>query len=95
LNAIFAFWAVRSWVERGSWVDVFHKSKADGLASFDKIARLYAPRMGLLVDEVHSYLCGSLDYSLSSENLEGLELFLRLAVEWEEAYDFVPLRLLD
>jgi chorismate dehydratase len=98
---IFAFWAIRmnALSEMKTGLDlgaIFRDSRDHGLepASLAQIAREWAPRLGLTEAEVVSYLTENIDYSFSSPNREGLELFYRYATECGALPANPPLRFL-
>jgi chorismate dehydratase len=83
---VFAFWAVRGAalgdVPAGmDLVRIFQQSRDRGLENIDSLAREWAPRVGLTPAEVRTYLTQNIDYTLGVEQIEGLELFFRYAVE--------------
>jgi chorismate dehydratase len=85
---VFAFWAVRlealSEVRRDLDVAaVFRNSRDHGIepANIARIARQWSARVGLSEQEITSYLTNHIHYILNPENIEGLELFFRYAVE--------------
>jgi len=81
---VFAFWAVRASALSESELDltkIFQQSRDHGLAHVDALARTWAPRVGISEQAVRTYLTESIDYSLDEENLAGLELFFKHAVE--------------
>ncbi len=85
---VFAFWAVRmkalGEMRRGLDLgQVFRASRDHGLepASIAQLAREWAPRLGLSEADVISYLTENIDYELSAQNREGLELFYHYAHE--------------
>jgi len=81
---VFAFWAVRAGALQETELDlvrVFQQSRDHGLANVEALARTWARRVGVSEQAVRTYLTESIDYSLDEENLAGLELFLKYAVE--------------
>ena len=85
---VFAFWAVRSeaLAEADLSLDlaaIFKDSRDHGLAleNLNKIAREWAPRVGLSEDGVRSYLTENIHYQLDAGCVEGLQLFYRYAAE--------------
>lgn len=83
---VFAFWAVRTAALEGRKVDlprIFQTSRDHGLLheNVEKLAREWAPRVGISEDDVKSYLTKNIQYSLDKAQLEGLQLFYELAVE--------------
>ncbi len=84
---VFAFWAAR-WQALADRRDldvaaVFRNSRDHGTepANVAEIARRWTGRVGLPESEVVRYLTENVHFALDSENLEGLELFFRYAVE--------------
>lgn len=76
---VFAFWAVRRGVDMDPYLHYFVESKAHGLSHIGDIAdysilEVPAPRP-LILD----YLEDKLNYDLDGDNLQGLELFYRMA----------------
>jgi chorismate dehydratase len=81
---VFAFWAVRAQALSETDLDltkVFQQSRDHGLANVDVLARTWAPRVGISEQAVRTYLTENIDYSLGPENIAGLELFFKYAVE--------------
>jgi chorismate dehydratase len=84
LPFVFAVWAVRASALSETVLDltkIFQQSRDHGLANVDTIAREWAPRVDIGEQSVRTYLTENIDYSLDDENLAGLELFFRYAVE--------------
>jgi chorismate dehydratase len=81
LPFVFAFWAVRSdSVDRLSATGVdFAAAKLEGVERIGDIARDYAVRLGLPVQELESYLTDNISYDLDPESLRGLNLYYELA----------------
>ena len=99
---VFAFWAVRQATLKGpsSALDLatlFQNSRDHGLqpASLDRIAREWAPRLGLSEAEVKSYLTENIYYDLDPACLDGLQLFYRYANECGALPEAPSLRFLD
>lgn len=82
---VFAFWAIRKQALAGrngaAIAEVFQKSRDHGLENIAAIAQEWAPRLGLGVEAVRSYLTQNIHYYLDPPCLEGLEVFYRLAAE--------------
>lgn len=84
---VFAFWAVRgAAIGKPTEIDlagIFRESRDHGLEpeNLDRIAREWAPRVGLNQDEVRSYLTENIYYGLDDSCLEGLRLFYQYAAE--------------
>ncbi|HMC30919.1 MAG TPA: menaquinone biosynthesis protein, partial [Candidatus Angelobacter sp.] len=83
---VFAFWAVRKAALQGrspglNIARVFQQSRDHGLRHIPEIAAAWAPKLGLSAGLISNYLTENVDYSLDSENLEGLQLFFRYGAE--------------
>ena len=98
---VFAFWAVRmaalaEWPEKYELADVFCQSRDHGLEpqNLDRIAREWAPRIGLTEADARSYLTENIHYYLDAENSDGLELFYRYAAELKLIPEVPALRML-
>ena len=85
---VFAFWAVRQAALSDAPRDldlatVFQESRDHGLLpeSLDRIARDWAPRVGLSREEVKSYLTENIHYFLDPDCLNGMKLFYQYAQE--------------
>lgn len=80
---VFAFWAMRaaavSEEESGAVAEVFRHSRDEGLRHVPEISRQWAPRLSLTTDVIESYLTQNIHYALDTENVQGMELFFRLA----------------
>jgi chorismate dehydratase len=61
---------------------VFQQSRDHGLQHIPEIAQQWAPKLGLSKELISEYLTENIDYTLDSENLEGLRLFYRYAAEY-------------
>jgi chorismate dehydratase len=84
---VFAFWAIRKAALAGqngaAIVEIFRKSRDHGLAAMnlETIAQEWAPRLGLTVEVVRTYLTQNIHYYLDPPCLEGLELYYQLGTE--------------
>ena len=83
---VFAFWAVRRAALEQAPHDlaaIFQTSRDHGTKpeNIGKIAREWAPRVGLSEEEIRSYLTDNIHYQLDPGCLEGLQLFYRYAAE--------------
>jgi chorismate dehydratase len=85
---VFAFWAVRQAALKNAPAAldlgaIFQDSRDQGLqpASLDRIAREWAPRLGLSQAEIRVYLTENIHYQLDPACLDGLQLFYRYASE--------------
>lgn len=99
---VFAFWAVRQPALKDAPRDldlatVFQESRDRGLLpeSLDRIAREWAPRLGLSQEEVKSYLAENIHYSLDPDCLDGMQLFYQFARECGALAPAPPLCFLD
>jgi len=96
LPFVFAVWAVRASALQETDLDlakIFQQSRDHGLANVDMLAREWASRVGISEQSVRTYLTENIDYSLDDENLAGLELFFRYAVECGVLPGLKPLEL--
>jgi chorismate dehydratase len=84
---VFAFWAIRREALAGrngaAIAEVFQKSRDHGLSpkNLEAIAQDWAPRLGLTIESVRTYLTHNIHYYLDPPCLEGLELYYRLGAE--------------
>ncbi len=99
---VFAFWAVRQAALRNApatldLAGVFQDSRDHGLqpVNLDRIAREWAPRLGLSETEIKSYLTENIHYDLDPACLDGLQLFYRYASECGALPEAPSLRFLD
>jgi chorismate dehydratase len=99
---VFAFWAIRQAALKDVPRDldlatVFQESRDHGLLpeSLERIAREWAPRLGLSSEEVKSYLTENIHYSLDPDCLDGMQLFYQLARECGALPAGPPLCFLD
>ncbi|QEH33302.1 Chorismate dehydratase [Aquisphaera giovannonii] len=79
LPFVFALWVVRKGAELGDLPEALGRSRAEGLANADAIAREHGPRLGLDVATCYHYLTRALSYDLGEPELAGLTLFARKA----------------
>ncbi len=99
---VFAFWAIRQAALRDvpATLDLaatFQDSRDHGLQppSLDRIAREWAPRLGLSEIEIRAYLTENIYYDLDAACLDGLQLFYRYASECNALPAATPLHFLD
>ncbi len=84
---VFAFWAIRRQSLAGrnaaAIQDAFKRSRDHGLQAdhLEAIAQEWAPRLGLTLEMVRTYLVHNIHYFLDPPGLEGLKLFYSLGVE--------------
>jgi len=84
---VFAFWAIRKQAvagrNAGQIAETFKNSRDRGLApeNLETIAQEWAPRLGLSIEEIRTYLVRNIHYYLDPPCLEGLRLFYRYGTE--------------
>ena len=84
---VFAFWAIRRAAlaghDRAAIARVFKDSRDHGLMRehLETISQEWAPRLGLPLESVRTYLARNIHYYLDPPCLEGLKLFYRLGAE--------------
>lgn len=81
LPFVFAFWAVRAGVDLGPAAGFFYEAKRLGLGRLADIAASRADSSGLPAPVICDYLQNYLNYDLDADNLKGLDLFYRFALE--------------
>jgi len=79
LGFVFAMWMARKdSVDKIREVD-FAAARDEGLAHLDEIAALTKGRLGLLPDEIKTYLTTNITFHFDKEMKKGLDLFFELA----------------
>jgi predicted solute-binding protein len=78
---VFAFWAMRPGVVSEHVGRVVRDSYAAGRRDFPRLVAAEAAQSGLSEAVIEDYLRHSLHFELDAGDLEGLELFYRLAAE--------------
>jgi chorismate dehydratase len=78
---VFAFWAARAEAASPEVADVLRRSYEAGREHFTSLVREEAAQSGLSEPVVEDYLRHALHYELGQDDIEGLELFYRLAAE--------------
>ena len=78
---VFAFWAARAEAATPELAALLRRSYEAGLAHFDGMVREESAASGLSAPVVEDYLRHALHFELDHGDLEGLELFYRLAAE--------------
>jgi chorismate dehydratase len=81
LPAVLAVWAARPDAITKEVVRDFQDSLAFGIQHVKQITDDAAPQMKLPAEELRRYLTQNIDYSLDSENLQGLRRYYNLAAE--------------
>lgn len=79
LPFVFAMWVARSGVDLDGVDDALRQSRDLGLAHLDEIAEIESAPLGLSQPECLSYLRDNLYFYLGSREMQGLELYYRLA----------------
>jgi len=97
---VFAFWAVRRQALENTALDlpaIFQGSCEHGLKTENvtRIAREWAPKIGISEDDVRQYLTENIHYRLDAGCLEGLQLFYRYAEEVGVLPTAPPLQFLE
>ena len=78
---VFAVWAVRQGVDVAHAAGVLRASRERARAEFPRLVREEAAETGLSAAVVEDYLRHSLHFELTPEDVEGMELFYRMAAE--------------
>lgn len=81
LPAVLAVWAARKESITPEVAADFAASKAYGVAHLEEIAEAAADDLSLPAEELLTYLRENIDYTLSGDNLSGLELYYCLAAK--------------
>jgi chorismate dehydratase len=81
LPAVLAVWAVRPQVATPEVTRDFQESLAFGLRQLNEIAAEASQEMKLPAADLRRYLAENIDYGLDEENLQGLQLYFKLAAE--------------
>ncbi|HVH87859.1 MAG TPA: menaquinone biosynthesis protein, partial [Terriglobales bacterium] len=80
---VFAFWAVRAKAasedELSRVAEILLASRDEGLRHIPEIASEWSQRLSLAPEVIDRYLRENIQYHLDSENVQGLNLFFRLA----------------
>lgn len=79
---VMAVWAVRRAVAGRVSGKTFFDSRTYGMAHLEDIIRSESERSGWSEEDIREYFTKDLDYSMSEENLAGLDLYFRLARKW-------------
>lgn len=83
LPAVLAVWAARRGTITPEIARDFHDSLAFGMQHLEDICGEASKNMGLPATKLRRYLSENIDYSLDSENLQGLRRYFELAAEIE------------
>ncbi len=76
---VFAFWAARREAATAELVEVFQRSREEGLAQMDQIVKEESESRRLPAELVRSYLTDNIHFVLDAGCLDGLAEFYRLA----------------
>ncbi|MDR3618705.1 MAG: menaquinone biosynthesis protein [Paludisphaera borealis] len=79
LPFVFALWVVRAGADLGDLPAALERSRAEGLAHADELARIHGPRLGLDFRTCYDYLTRVLSYDLGEPELAGLKRFAQMA----------------
>jgi chorismate dehydratase len=79
LPFVFALWVARGGAELGGLPEALERSRAEGLAHADELARTHGPRLGLDVATCYDYLTKVLSYDLGEPEIAGLREFAKRA----------------
>jgi chorismate dehydratase len=79
LPFVFALWVVRAGVDLGGLPEALARSRAEGLAHADELARAHGPALGLDVATCYDYLTRALSYDLGELEIAGLRRFAQMA----------------
>jgi chorismate dehydratase len=84
LPFVFAFWAIRrdseDWPRPENRIS-FEAAKYEGMQHLDRIVDRYSSMLNLDRDDLLTYLTENINFDLDDENLLGVDLYYRLAVE--------------
>lgn len=89
---VFAVWAVRDGADAELAARAVRSSRARSVSEFDRLVREESAETGMSEAVVEDYLRHSLHFELTPQDLEGLELFYRLAAEERLIPEARPLR---
>ncbi len=79
LPFVFALWVSRGGVDLGDLPEALRRSRAEGLANADELARTHGPRLGLDFATCYDYLTKVLSYDLGESEVAGLRRFAGMA----------------
>ncbi len=79
LPFVFALWVSRGGVDLGELPEALERSRAEGLANADELARTHGPRLGLDFATCYDYLTKVLSYDLGETEVAGLRTFAGMA----------------
>jgi chorismate dehydratase len=81
LPFVFALWVARGSVDLGHLPEALARSRREGLAHAQELAREHGPRLGLDVPTCFDYLTKVLSYDLGEPEIAGMQRFAAMAVE--------------
>jgi chorismate dehydratase len=79
LPFVFALWVARGGVDLGDLPEALARSRDEGLAHADDLARAHGPRLGLDFTTCYDYLTKVLSYDLGEPEIAGLRTFADMA----------------
>ncbi len=79
LPFVFALWVSRGGVDLVDLPEALGRSRAEGLANADELARTHGPRLGLDFAACYDYLTKVLSYDLGESEVAGLRRFAGMA----------------
>lgn len=82
LPFVFAIWAVNPDMASAELVEILSRSKLQGMACLQEIAKAESSRLGLPEDICCHYLSEVMDYRLGARHIEALSLFRKKAREY-------------
>lgn len=79
LPFVFALWVARGGVDLADLPAALERSRSEGLAHADDLARMHGPRLGLDFTTCYDYLTKVLSYDLGEPEIAGLRTFAQMA----------------
>lgn len=79
LGFVFAMWMVRDEASPAARKIDFAGARDEGVSQVEEIIDFYEPLLGLSREELRTYLCDNISFSLDDEMRAGLELYFKLA----------------
>jgi len=79
LGFVFAMWMLRDDASTTARRIDFADARDEGVARIEEIIDFYEPSLGLSREELRTYLCENISFSLDDEMREGMELYFKLA----------------
>jgi chorismate dehydratase len=79
LPFVFALWVARGGIDLEDLPRALARSRSEGLAHAEELARIHGPRLGLDVATCYDYLTRALSFELGEPELAGLRRFAQMA----------------